>query len=108
MWKLPNSPSPVKQILTISNGNGLIYRKAKFSFLRRCHDVPCGQASRMKCGSSTGGGCLASNRRTTAAGSGASSQSAAAMWARARAGGRAVVSRVQCGRFRDRSQANTS
>jgi hypothetical protein len=68
MWKLPNSPSPVKQILTISNGNGLIYRKVKFSFLRRCHDVPCGQASRMKCGSSTGGGCLASNRRTTAAG----------------------------------------
>jgi hypothetical protein len=70
MWKLPNSPSPVKQILTISNGNGLICRKAKFSFLRRCHDVPRGQASRMKCGSSTGGGCLASNRRTTAAGSG--------------------------------------
>jgi hypothetical protein len=39
MWKLPSSPSPVKQILTISNGNGLICGKAKFSFLRRCHDV---------------------------------------------------------------------
>jgi hypothetical protein len=39
MWKLPSSPSPVKQILTISNGSGLIYRKAKFSFLRRCHDL---------------------------------------------------------------------
>ena len=38
MWKLPSSPSPVKQILTISNGNGLIYRKAKFSLSRRCHD----------------------------------------------------------------------
>jgi len=59
MWKLPSSPSPVKQILTISNGNGLIYRKAKFSFLRRCHDVPRGQASRMKCRKSTGGRCLA-------------------------------------------------
>jgi hypothetical protein len=42
MWKLPSSSSPVKQILTILNGSGLIYMKAKFSFLRRFHEVPCG------------------------------------------------------------------
>src|SRR5262249_15723956 len=50
------------------------------------------------------------NRRTRDRGAGKRRvvTSAAAMWARARACGRAVVSRVQCGRFRDRSQANIS
>jgi hypothetical protein len=35
-------------------------RKAKFSFLRRCHDVSRGRASRMKCARSIGGECLVS------------------------------------------------
>jgi hypothetical protein len=48
------------------------------------------------------------SRQAMAAGSGEFVTSGAAMWARARAGVRAVVSRVQCGRIRDRSQANTS